>query len=81
MYKSELDKAYKAGYGNGCLNGYRQCEDKTTDIIAICRRDAARGARLEMLAEMLEREDKAYADGLRDAGLMEHYASPVDRSE
>lgn len=70
IIKNEIDKAYRSGYADGCVSGYRRCEDKTVELISICKREAERGTRLKMLSEMLDREDKAYTAGLKDAGLI-----------
>ena len=69
-YRAELRRENQRGYDLGCIDGYRRCEERMTDIITICKRDAIRGARLKMLSEMLEREDKAYAEGLAHRELL-----------
>jgi len=65
-----LKEAYKKGYRDGCVDGYKNAEEAAATWISIVRRDAARKARDEMSYEIRIREDKAYADGLRDAKLL-----------
>lgn len=70
LIKNELARERKAGYEQGCLAGWRNAEDHTIELIAIAKREGEKGARLELLAKMRTVEDKAYTDGLRDAGLI-----------
>ncbi len=65
-----LKEAYKKGYRDGCIDGYKNAEEAAATWISIVRRDAARKAQDKMGEEIRIREDKAYADGLRDAKLL-----------
>ena len=70
LTRKQIEAARKKGYADGCLQGWKNCEDHMISLIAIAKREGAKGARLELLDKMRKAEDKAYSDGLRDAGLI-----------
>ena len=64
LYKRELEAATKRGFEEGCLTGYRNCESAIPALIALAKREERQKAREDIHEEMLEREDRAYAQGL-----------------
>lgn len=63
-------RAERIKYEEGCMDGYRRCEENMAALMQICKRDAARGERMKMMQNMIEREEKAYADGMEHQKIL-----------
>ena len=68
--RKRIEAAEQKGFSDGCLQGWRNCEDHMISMIALAKREGEKKARQELLNQMRKAEDKAYSDGLRDAGLI-----------
>jgi len=64
IYRRELEAEGKRRFEEGCMTGYRNCESAIPSLIAIAKREERQKARDDLHKEMLEREDRAYAQGL-----------------
>ena len=68
--RRRIEAAEQKGFSDGCLQGWKNCENHMMAMIALAKREGAKNARQELLHQMREIEDRAYTEGLRDGGLI-----------
>ena len=60
----------KEGYEEGCLEGFKRGMAKAEAEFEIKLRMALKKERDKLKADLAEREDQVYTQGLRDAGVL-----------